>query len=262
VRTNPKITFGIRLDNIIVFEDSFVFWGFDCTFGRLVDNSIQSADSQDNGHGKRVLPELNRLHEAFKLIQVFHLASYSSQDPQPTRHPSPILSQRRLTHQLTKHWPQFKALRHHYASTRFEQQRQFHLPQKHKASVAESSLRVEMNALEEQADNAKAATFIGSPLHGSGPSPSSANNASDPNLWATFVSTMLDLVIPSLSSLPHHHNNRLAKCCCKKHYMDFHGDHTSTCIAHSGNMEMGFFCLLFSLGLLSLLSLLLNKSSC
>jgi hypothetical protein len=32
----------------------------------------------------------------------------------------------------------------------------------------------------------------------------------------------------------HHHNNPLAKCGCKKHCMDFHGDHTSTCTAHSG----------------------------
>jgi hypothetical protein len=33
---------------------------------------------------------------------------------------------------------------------------------------------------------------------------------------------------------PRHHNNPLAKCGCKKHCMDFHGDHTSTCTAHSG----------------------------
>jgi hypothetical protein len=57
-------------------------------------------------------------------------------------------------------------LRQHYASTRFEEQRQPHLPQKHKATVPESSLRVEMNALEEQADNAKARNLIGSPFHG------------------------------------------------------------------------------------------------
>ena len=53
-----------------------------------------------------------------------------------------------------------------HASTRFEEQRQLHLPQKHKATVPESSLRVEMNALEEQADNAKARNLIGSPFHG------------------------------------------------------------------------------------------------
>ena len=39
--------------------------------------------------------------------------------------------------------------------TRFEEQRQLHLPQKHKATVADSTLRVEMNGLEEQADNTK-----------------------------------------------------------------------------------------------------------
>jgi hypothetical protein len=54
------------------------------------------------------LAKLNRLHEAFKRSQVSPPASSSSQDQQPTR-PSAILSQRRLTQQLTKQWPQFKA---------------------------------------------------------------------------------------------------------------------------------------------------------
>jgi hypothetical protein len=50
-------------------------------------------------------------------------------------------------------------------------QRQLHLPQKHKATVADSTLRVEMNGLEEQADNAKAlGKFFGSPFPGSGQS--------------------------------------------------------------------------------------------
>ena len=38
------------------------------------------------------------------------------------------------------------------------------LPQKHKATVPESSLRVEINALEEQADNAKARDLYWKPL--------------------------------------------------------------------------------------------------
>ena len=126
-------------------------------------------------------------------------------------------------------------MRQHYASTRFEEQCQLHLPQKHKATVPESSLRVEMNALEEQADNAKASDLYWKPLSWLGTIlPSSANNAFDPNLWATFVSTTIGLQVPILSSLPRHHNNPLTKCGCKKHYMDFHSDHTSTCTAHSG----------------------------
>jgi hypothetical protein len=195
----------------------------------------QPAGSQDNGHGKLVLPQLNRFHEAFKRCQVSHPASSSSQDQQPTRGPSPIPSQRRLTQQLTQHWPQFKALCLNYASTRFEEQRQLHLPQKHKVTVPESTLRVEMNALEEQADKAKARDLDWKPLSWLGTiRPSSANDAFDPNLWATFVSTTLGLEVPALSSLPRHHNNPLAKCGCKKHCIDFHGDQTATCTAHSG----------------------------
>ena len=65
-------------------------------------------------------------------------------------------SLRRLTQQITAHWPQFQALRQRYAGTRFEEQRMLHMPQKHKATVPDSALRMEMNALEEQVDNAKA----------------------------------------------------------------------------------------------------------
>ena len=41
---------------------------------------------------------------------------------------------------------------------------ELHLPQKHKATVPESSLRVEMYSLEEQADNAKARDLYWKPL--------------------------------------------------------------------------------------------------
>jgi hypothetical protein len=92
-----------------------------------------------------------------------------------------------------------------------------------------------MNALEEQADNAKARDLFWRPLSWLGTiRPSSSNDAFDPNLWATFVSTTQGWEVPVLSSPPRHHNNPLAKCGCKKHCMDFHGDHTSTCTAHSG----------------------------
>ena len=79
-----------------------------------------------------------------------------------------------------------------------------------------------MNALEEQADNAKARDLYWQPLSWLGTiRPSSANEAFDPNLWATFFSTTLGLEVPILSCLPRHHNNPLAKCGCKKHCMDF-----------------------------------------
>jgi hypothetical protein len=51
-----------------------------------------------------------------------------------------------------------------YAGTRFEELRQLHLPQKHKATVLDSTLRIEMNGLEEQADNAQARDLYWKPL--------------------------------------------------------------------------------------------------
>ena len=78
----------------------------------------QPAGSQDNGHGKLVLPQLDLLHETLKRSQVSPPAS-SSQD-QPTW-PRPILSQCRVTQQLTKEWPQYKDLRQRCVGTRFEE---------------------------------------------------------------------------------------------------------------------------------------------
>jgi hypothetical protein len=95
-------------------------------------------------------------------------ASSSSQDQQAQQPPKSVIpTQRRVTEQLTKHWAPFKVLRQRYAGTRFEEQRQLDLPQKHKATVPDSTLRVEMNNLEEQADTAKPASSSGSPSHGS-----------------------------------------------------------------------------------------------
>ena len=97
-----------------------------------------------------------------------------------------------------------------------EEQRQLHLPQKHKATVADSTLRVEMNGLEEQADNAKVRELFWKPLSWLGTiRPTSANDAFDPALWETFVSSTLGLGVPILAALPHLHNSPLAKCSCK-----------------------------------------------
>ena len=59
--------------------------------------------------------------------------------------PRPIQSQRHLTQQLTKEWPQYKALCQRFVGTRFEEQRQLHLPQKHKTTVPEHVLVCEFS---------------------------------------------------------------------------------------------------------------------
>ena len=76
-----------------------------------------------------------------------------------------------------------------------------------------------MNNLEEQADNAKARELFWKPLSWLGAiRPTSANDAFDPALWETFVSTTLGLEVPILAAAPSHAS----------------GDHTSTCTVHSG----------------------------
>ena len=72
----------------------------------------QPAGSQDNGNGKLVLPQLNNQlqppHEAFKRTQASPPPASSSSQDQPATRPRPIPSQRRLTQQFTKEWPQYK----------------------------------------------------------------------------------------------------------------------------------------------------------
>jgi hypothetical protein len=72
---------------------------------------------------------------------------------------------------------------------------------------------MEMNALEEQAENAKARELHWKPL--------------------SWLGT-LGLEVPILASLPRRNQRAPALCGCKKHGMDLFGDHTSTCTAHSG----------------------------
>jgi hypothetical protein len=58
---------------------------------------------------------------------------------------------------------------------------QLHLPQKHKATVPDSTLCIEMNRLEEQANNDKARDLYWKPLSWLGTiRPTSANDAFDP----------------------------------------------------------------------------------
>ena len=160
------------------------------------------AGSQDNGNGKLLLPQLDRLHLAFKRSQVSPSASSTSQDQQSQHLPKSVIpTQRRVTEQLTKNWAPFKVLRQRYAGTRFEEQRQLHLPQKHKATVADSTLRVEMNGLEEQADNTKVRELFWKPLSWLGTIlPTIANDAFDPAIWEKSVSTMLGFEVVSSSA--------------------------------------------------------------
>ena len=57
-----------------------------------------------------------------------------------------------------------------------------HRPQKHKATVQDSALRVEMLNLEEQADNAKVRELYWKPMGWLG---TTTNDAFDPALWET-----------------------------------------------------------------------------
>ena len=67
-----------------------------------------------------------------------------------------------------------------------------------------------MNNLEEQADNDKARELFWKPLSWLGAiRPTSANDAFDPALWETFVSTTLGLDLAP--SLPPSHASRIAR---------------------------------------------------
>ncbi len=72
-----------------------------------------------------------------------------------------------------------------------------HMPQKRKATVPDSTLRMEMNDLEEQADNAKARDLHWKPLSWFGTiRPTPPNDDWDQQLWETFVCMTLGLEVP------------------------------------------------------------------
>ncbi len=192
------------------------------------------ARSQDTGSGTLVLPQLNRLNEAFKRRQVAPPASSSSQDQQPPAS-GPIPSQRRLTQQLTAHWHQFKILRQRYAGTRFAEQCQLHMPQCTKPRSRILLLVWRRMPWRSKLTTPRPASLHWKPLSWLGTlRPTTANDVWDQPLWESFVCTTLGLEVPVLASLPRRNQRAPALCGCKKHGMDLFGDRTSTCTAHSG----------------------------
>ncbi len=110
------------------------------------------AGSQDNSNGKLLLPQLNRLHEAFKRRQVSPSASSSSQDQQAQQPPKSVIpTQKRVTEQLTKHW---RPSRPCVSTTPARASRSSASFTCHRNTRPRSRtpLRVETNALEKQAE--------------------------------------------------------------------------------------------------------------
>ena len=75
-----------------------------------------------------------------------------------------IPSQHRVSLQLIEEWQPFKDLRQRFANTRRMEQLQLHAPQKITATVAESALRVEMEALEPEQEGAPARSLWYKPM--------------------------------------------------------------------------------------------------
>ena len=74
-----------------------------------------------------------------------------------------------------------------------------------------------MNALEDQADNAKARQLFWKPMSWLG------------TIRPTTANERLGIGVQCFPP-----SSPFAKCGCKKHALDLYGDHTSTCTAHSG----------------------------
>ena len=113
----------------------------------------QNGSSQQRDNGKLILPELNRLHKAFSTRG--QSAAVSAQQDDSSQKPAEIPSQHRVSLQLIKEWQPFKDLRQHFANTRRMEQLQLHAPQKITATVADSALRVEMEALEPEQEGGR-----------------------------------------------------------------------------------------------------------
>ena len=112
-----------------------------CTLKRLHGDLLQQYDCTEQS---AVAQPAQPSAQAAALLPTRAHQLPGSQDQQSQHLPKSVIpTQRRVTEQLTKNWSSFKVLRQRYAGTRFEEQRQLHLPQKHKATVADSTLRVD-----------------------------------------------------------------------------------------------------------------------
>ena len=109
------------------------------------------AGSQDNGNGKLLLrsptatrpPSFGIRAESGVPLGDFQLLGPAVPASPEVRHPYPASCHGAAHQELVA--LQGKVLRQRYAGTRFDDQRQLHLPQKHKATASDSTLRVEMN---------------------------------------------------------------------------------------------------------------------
>jgi hypothetical protein len=87
-------------------------------------------------------------------------AAVSAQQDDSSPKSAEIPSQHRVSLQLIQEWQPFKDLRQHFANNRRMEQLQLHAPQKITATVADSALRVEMQALEPEHEGARSVLVV------------------------------------------------------------------------------------------------------
>ena len=109
------------------------------------------------------------------------------------------------------------------------EQLQLHAPQKITATVADSALRVEMEALEPEQEGAPARSLWYKPMAWLGVlRPLSQAESWSAPLWQTFFTTSIGFPVPLITALPN------VTCGCRRFALDSFGDHVSTCESHSG----------------------------
>ncbi len=96
-------------------------------------------------------------------------------------------------------------------------------------TVEESVLKMEMEGLESQEEDAPKRILFFKPMSWLGQIRSHHRDESwSASLWQTFFSTSMGAQIPTIAEKP------LATCDCRKFQLDPLGDHLNTCTAHSG----------------------------
>ena len=112
------------------------------------------------------------------------------------------------------------------------EQLQLHAPQKITATVADSALRVEMEALEPEQEGAPARSLWYKPMAWLGVlRPLSQAESWSVLLWQTFFTTSLGFPVPFITALPN------VTCGCRRFALDSFGDRVRTCGSHSGAFD-------------------------
>jgi hypothetical protein len=181
--------------------DGYIGPNYDCKDSAPLPpgRNSQDGDSQQQEVGLLLIPQLNRLNEAF-LVRGEDASNMLT-----------IPSQNKVTQQIISLWQPFKDLKQAFAVSRRAEQLRLRSQQRIIATAEDSVLRTEMANLESQEEDAPRRVLWFKPMSWLGQiRPHRRDEAWSASLWQTFFAASVGAQLPLLTEIA------LSGCGCKK----------------------------------------------